>query len=254
MRYIKRYAKALYMSLAMFSAVPLPSYRRDESCLSLMLPCLPLIGLLLGAAWWGTAKLLILSGIHPTLAAGALAVTPFLLSGFLHLDGFIDTSDAVLSRRPLEDKLRILKDPHAGAFSVIALAVLFVLQFAAVYAIIDGEKELPAFLFITVISRCCASLSLLSLKTMPQSTYARSFKQNTRFTHRFFVFIIAILTMVAAYMCTGLGGLAVGAFTVLGFAGAMTYAYIQFKGVSGDLAGYAMVIGELCGLIALAVI
>ncbi len=254
MRYIKRYAKAFYMSCSMFSAVPLPSHARDETHLSLVLPCLPLVGILLGAAWWGTAKLIALSGMHPVLAAAVLAVTPFLLSGFLHLDGYMDTNDAVLSRRPLEDKLRILKDPHAGAFSIIALVILFVLQFAAIYAAIDGEKELLTLPFIVVTSRCCSSLSLLSLKVMPQSNYAKSFKQNTSSAHKCFVIVLSVLTMVAAYMCMGISGLTMVVFTVLGFAGAMTYAYKQFKGVSGDLAGYSLVIGELCGLIALAVI
>ena len=41
--------------------------------------------------------------------------------------------------------------------------------------------------------------------------------------------------------------------TTLGYAIAMAWAVRTLKGVSGDLAGYALCVGELCGLAALAV-
>jgi cobalamin synthase len=34
----------------------------------------------------------------------------------------------------------------------------------------------------------------------------------------------------------------------------MAWAYKDLKGVSGDVAGFALVIGELCGLFAMAVV
>ena len=34
----------------------------------------------------------------------------------------------------------------------------------------------------------------------------------------------------------------------------MAYARKEFKGVSGDLTGFSLVVGELCGLLALAVV
>ena len=39
-----------------------------------------------------------------------------------HVDGFMDTMDALHSYQPRERKLEILKDSHIGAFSVIKLA------------------------------------------------------------------------------------------------------------------------------------
>jgi adenosylcobinamide-GDP ribazoletransferase len=57
-----------------------------------------------------------------------------------------------------------------------------------------------------------------------------------------------------SFIFAGIYGLIVSGAVILGFIGAMAYAYKDFKGVSGDLAGYALVISELCGLTALAVI
>jgi len=241
------------MSLGMFSAIPLPRHLWDDACLHLLLPCFPIIGILLGALWWGVAQLLLLSAIHIVLIAAILTVTPFLLTGFLHLDGYMDTSDAVLSRRGLEEKLRILKDPHTGAFSVVMLAILFLWQFAAVYAVVDLGKNLLLLVFIAVISRCCASLSLLSLHAMPQSGYANLLKQNTRRSHTVFVTVVAVFAIAASLLLAGLPGLATVGAVIVGFAAAMAYSYTAFHGISGDLTGFSLVISELCGLIILGV-
>ena len=241
------------MALGMFCAVPLPFQVWDEKCMNLMLPCFPLIGGMIGALWWGFAELLIFSGIHLVLVSAVLAVFPFFITGFLHLDGYMDTSDAVLSRRPLEDKLRILKDPHTGAFAVIMTAVLFVLQFAAVYAIAERGKYLISFIIIAVISRCGGAVSILCLTPAPQSGYANMFRRNSKTAHKIFIIFTVVFIIIFSYFCTGIYGIIVAVSVILGYIGAMTCAYGNLKGVSGDLAGFALVVSELCGLFALAV-
>ena len=253
-RYTERYVKAFYMALGMFCAIPFPFHVWDDSCMNLVLPCLPLVGVLTGTLWWAAAELLASGPVHPALAAALVTVMPFLLTGFLHLDGFMDTSDAVLSRRPPEEKRRILKDPHTGAFAVVSLALAVVVQFAAVYAAIDGRKELALLFCINVMSRCCASVSLFSLKAMPHSGYAAMFKRNTGPAHRNFVLVTALLTIIVACLLCGFRGLAVTLVTAAGYAGALAYSYRELGGVSGDLTGYAIVTGELCGLVALALL
>jgi len=251
---MKRYLKGLYMSFGMFCAVPLPSYSWDDTCVNLVLPCFPLVGGLIGALWWGIARILFLCKIHIILAAAVVALLPFLATGFLHLDGYMDTSDAVLSSRPIEDKLLILKDPHTGAFAVIMLAVLFVLQFAAAFVFVEKGKNIALLIILPVISRCCSALSVLCLKPMEQSAYANMFRKNTGLAHKIFVIIIAFTGIAISFYFSGINGLIVAASVILGFAAAMVCAYTNLKGISGDLAGFALVIGELCGLAALAII
>jgi adenosylcobinamide-GDP ribazoletransferase len=183
-----------------------------------------------------------------------LALVPFFATGFLHLDGYMDTSDAVLSRRPLEDKLRILKDPRTGAFGVIMLAVLFVLQFASVFAVIEKGGNLALLIIIPIISRCCSALSILCLKPIAQSGYANMFRQNTAVAHKIFIIFIAGSSATLSFFFMGIYGLIVIISAIAGFTGAMVYAYKDLKGVSGDLAGFAIVISELCALAAMAVI
>ena len=99
----------------------------------------------------------------PLLGAVGLSLTVPLLTGFMHLDGFMDVSDALLSGREREEKLRILKDPHAGAFSVVALVCLLLFQTAAAHAALSRGGSLAALWLLPVISRALAGLSLMSL-------------------------------------------------------------------------------------------
>jgi len=237
----------------MFCFIPVPYHLWDEQCVNLVLPCFPLVGALIGVLWLGIAKLLNVSGVHPVLAAAVTAVAPFVLSGLLHLDGFADTCDAIMSRRPAEEKLRILKDPHMGVFSTAALCMIVILQFASVYATLDMDKNITPLALIPVISRGCASAAILFLDALPESGYGKLFKENTGLSHKLFVIAVIIAAVCLSAVYAGLYGLIASAAVILGYAGSMGIAYREFHGVSGDLAGYAIVIGELCGLLLMGV-
>lgn len=102
------------------------------------------------------------------LAAALVAALPFLLTGFMHLDGFMDASDAMLSWREREARLKILKDVHVGSFSVVALGLLFMFQFGACLSL----KALFPLLLIPLISRAGSALSVMLIRPLGHSQYA----------------------------------------------------------------------------------
>ena len=118
---MKDWFYAFFMAWGMFLAIPCPFPRWRESARGRMLMCLPLIGLVEGGLWallvWLLAKLC----LPEALGALCAAAFPWLVTGFLHLDGYMDVCDAVLSRRDLATRQKILKDSHCGAFAVIAM-------------------------------------------------------------------------------------------------------------------------------------
>ena len=116
---MKLWIDGLFMAWGMFCAIPTPSHRWNEQARGHMTRCLPLIGCIIGAVWALAAWLL--RGAPSALRAFCLAALPWVLSGFLHLDGFMDVCDAILSRRDLATRQRILKDSHCGAFAVIGI-------------------------------------------------------------------------------------------------------------------------------------
>ena len=111
-----------FMAWGMFLAIPCPKKIWSESARRKMLACLPLVGIVVGAVWALAAWL---AGLLPRpLGAALCAAAPWLTTGFLHLDGFMDVCDGILSRRDLETRRRILKDSHCGAFAVICMVLL----------------------------------------------------------------------------------------------------------------------------------
>ena len=96
-----------FMAWGMFLAIPCPKKVWRESARRRMLACLPLVGCIVGGVWALCACLV--QWLPGPLAAALLAAAPWLATGFLHLDGFMDVCDAVMSRRDLETRRRILK-------------------------------------------------------------------------------------------------------------------------------------------------
>ena len=113
---------------------------------------------------------LLLRGAPVGLRALLLAVCPWLCTGFLHLDGYMDVCDAVLSLRDLATRQRILKDSHCGAFAVICMVLLAMGQWSLFLAAEDVSWL--ALLLIPAATRACAGLAVLGLRPMGTSQYA----------------------------------------------------------------------------------
>ena len=248
------YFKGFCMSLRMFTRIPLPYHVWDEKLMGTMVAAFPLVGLVIGAVWWGAATLLTYLNLPIMMASAILTAAPFFVVGFIHLDGYMDTSDAFLSYRPLEDRLRILKDPTVGAFAVVMLVLMFLLQFAAIFSLVEGGRFFALLIAVCVASRCLSAFSIFTLKHMDGSNYAKILGQNADVGYKLFVTVIFIGIIVFAYIYSGLFGIVVIIAVALGYGLSMRAVYKSFKGVSGDLLGYSLVIGELCGLIALAAV
>ena len=253
MSFLKKYLEGFYMALGMFTAIPLPFHLWKEKHTSIMITFFPLVGLIVGVVWWLVSNLLFAFGIPHMLAAVILTVIPFFIAGFIHLDGYMDTSDALLSYRTLEDKLQILKDPNVGAFAVVMLVIVLFMQFGAVHGIAQSRQYLFLMVGVMVISRCCAALSIFFLPHNLGSNYAPLLAQGVAGGHKVFVVLIKITALALSFSYAGYLGIIVLGAVLIGYSLAMLKAIRGFKGISGDLLGFALIISECCGFIALAV-
>ena len=261
------------MSLGMFSSIPCPYRPWNEKARHLMLVFLPAVGLVIGLIWYGIYLLLDWLNIPLQLLTAALMLYPYLITGFIHLDGFMDTSDALLSGRPHEEKLRILKDPHTGAFAVISVAVLFIVCYASMSAVIEmvhfkhaldiakGDPML-ALILIPVITRCCSAIAVLAGKPLAHSQYKEE-QGAAKPTAEITAICLMGFAAIAASLTIGTGIFAKEAAwpvplalacAVFAYLSAIFGAVRQLGGVSGDLAGYSLTIAEAFALVALAVL
>jgi len=238
------------MALGMFSIFPTRKNSWDLACAPLIIPMLPFVGLMIGLSWYAVA--LITGGLPIMLHSAAVALAPAIFTGFLHIDGFMDTADAVLSRRPLEERLRILKDSNVGAFAVVSVICLVLLQFCAVYSVAAEETAFTALIYIPIVSRCAVGIFVLNLKPISHSGYMHTFKEGTKLRHSLAAVVTTALFLIPAYTTWGIIAFVVSGAVLLGVVCTSVYLYNQLQGFSGDLSGCAVTMGELCGLLALA--
>ncbi len=250
---MKRLIKGFLMSVSMFSSIPLPVFVWEEGCESLVILFFPFVGAVIGLAWYFLAYLILPTALGVGLKAAVLLLVPLFLSGFLHIDGYMDTADAVFSRRPLEDKKRILKDSNIGAFASVALCVFFLLAYSGMTDIVSRNKSIFPFLTIPVFSRCLTGIALLNLKPLSQTGFGASFRRGTKKSYTFILAGVAILSVLAGFALGELQGVKALIAVLLFSGGATWFLYSQFKGISGDLCGAILTVSELSGVLALAI-
>ncbi len=243
---MKKFFTAFSMCQSMFLSIPFPCKNWDESLRAYMLLFLPVIGLEIGIICYALSLIMNMLMLPGAVRAFILCAAPFILSGRIHLDGFMDVSDAVGSWRPIEKRRAILKDSHVGSFAVINAVLLILAQFAIIFSVINVVK-LEIIIFIPIISRCCSALAVLNLKPIEQSQYAGRRKTPINI-------IVPLLTLCvsigACYFVCGKYVLAtVGC--IVGYVLSLIKAYRCLDGINGDAAGYALTIGEVLGLLVL---
>ena len=232
-----------FMAWGMFLAIPCPVKIWKEEARNKQLACFPLIGLIVGGVW---ILLDMVTGSLPLpLRAACMAALPWLITGFIHLDGFMDVCDAVLSRRDLETRQKILKDSHCGAFAVICLSLLMLTQWST----FAGERTLShmALLCIPAASRACGAMAVMLLRPMGSSQYAKMKRSAC-------VILPCVLLAVFVVLPILLGG----SFAVLVCAGVYwlccAYGVRQLGGMSGDISGFSLTLAELAGVIMLVLV
>ena len=245
---MKRLTTAFWMAWGMFFALPCPCRRWDEKARGLMLQFFPLIGLLIGGLWWLLGWLL--RGTDWALLGWALlAACPWLLSGMIHVDGFMDCCDAVFSRRELSQRQQILKDPTAGAFAVMGF-VLLALFSCGVFSRLALAERARCLLFLPPVSRCVSALAVQLLPPLEHSQYAGTFRGQKRRGPSLALAAQLLLFLGAAVLLCGRSGLSAVA-TALCSGLAIWAVSRNLGGMSGDISGFGLTVGEFCGVLSL---
>ncbi|OOM74651.1 cobalamin synthase [Clostridium puniceum] len=251
---MKKLLKSFIMALSMFTIIPTPYIEWDDEVAKNMMKFYPIIGAIVGIIWGIMYYLINILNVSMVLKSTIIMVVPFIVTGMLHLDGFMDVCDAILSRRDREEKLRILKDSTIGAFAVISLLILFFLQFSSIYSII--EKNIPFYILILIpiLSRSSVAYFLLSRTTIKQSILGTYFKKGTNINDIMIMIISLIGMSIISFILLNYHGFVLVLSVVLGITWAVEKCKKEFGGISGDVAGFALVVGEVIGILVLGII
>lgn len=241
---MKRYLYACAMCQSMFCAIPCPWKVWEEKARPMILLFLPAVGLEIGLLWAGLAWLCRWLALPPLAAGLLLSGYPYLITGFLHLDGFMDVTDAVRSWRDLEKRREILKDSHVGSFAVIGVVLLLLAGFALLSS---GTGDFRILIFIPIVSRCCSALAVTVLRPMDTSQYAGSFREGVSKAQPIAFSVILALAVAGGFLLCGKYGLALLG-GIVGHALALNRGFRSLKGMNGDISGYALTLSELAAV------
>ena len=243
------------IAVSMYSRIPMPKVEWSDSAMRYALCFFPVVGAAVGAAVTAFSFLADVVGLGALARACIGTALPLLITGGIHMDGFLDTLDARSSLSDRGQKLEILKDPHTGAFATLGCGV-YLLLYAAAFSEL-GSRAFPAVCGIYVMSRALSAFSVLAFPKVKKEGLARAFADGAGEKNK--VAPAALLGWFAAgafWLWLFGGAPAAAAVTVTSLAGFAWYyrmAMREFGGITGDLAGFFLQAAELIMLVALAV-
>jgi adenosylcobinamide-GDP ribazoletransferase len=175
--------KALLICFGMFTKLPVPIVEWEEKKGAAALSFFPFVGMVCGLVTYFVAFLTRLVSLSETLSAMFILFSLFLIAGFVHLDGFMDTADAFLSARDRERKIAILKDSKVGAFSVIAIVLVLLTLYVSLRSLLLERVDLLFFLFVPMLSRAYAASALFTLKPLQNKGILAYFRDGKTGVH-----------------------------------------------------------------------
>lgn len=248
---MKKLWNSLLIAFSMYSKIPTLQCEWSEENMAYTMCFFPWIGVVIGGLTWIFGVWGIRFGLDNNFYTVILVLIPWLITGGIHLDGLLDTADAMSSWQERERRLEILKDSHAGAFAIISCVVYFLFYFG-VYSQVT-ERAFPIIALSFILSRTLSGLAVVTFpkarKNGSVSTLARGAKERNVIRTLICYLILIFAGMMLLDWKLGLVCYAIAGLTYLAYyKKAMKY----FGGTTGDLAGCFLSLCELfmaCGVV-----
>ncbi len=236
--------KAMGIAFSMFSVIPVPQFEWREKEMKYMIAFFPLVGVVIGGAVYLWAMLCQALGMSKGCFVLIGTALPIVISGGIHVDGYMDTMDALHSYRDREKKLEILKDAHVGAFSVILLLVYYLIYIGA-YLEIEGMKAVGLLAAGFYLSRILSGIGAVTFACAKKDglLYTFSSSAQKRLVRMLLYLQLAFCGAVMLFLSKGIGAAAI-------LLSLLTLFYYwkkckkEFGGVTGDTSGYFTILCE----------
>lgn len=242
---MKAIVNSFLIAFSIYSKVPVPKVKRTKENMKYVLCFFPLVGAIVSVLVYAFSRFVQYFGLGQICFALIGTVIPILVTGGIHMEGLLNTMDALHSHEKKEKKLEIMKDPHMSVFGIIAAAAYFML-YAGGMVLIWHEKQLLLLALGYVLSRIMSAMAIVwfspagkdgTLFTLSSSAYKSAVKV-----------ILILLIVLVSLVCIKISPI-MGVLEVLLCFWIWTYYYYmskrEFGGITGDLAGYFLSVCEL---------
>ena len=227
---------SLLIVASFISIFPVPLCEWNKPNLRYFCLMLPIMGLAFGACWWGAwlmlEKIIMLS---ENFRGFIMTLLTLFLTGGLHMDGLMDTCDAIFSRRDRETRLKILSDTHAGSFAVMGCVIALISKTLLFAELLSQNVNL---FFVPVYSRLGMGVLLNNLPFAKSGGLAVMLgaSRNSRDNYLFALMFILTLTFTSKFI------------TTMFIASLIIWIRICMKifgGITGDLLGAFVELSEI---------
>lgn len=214
----------------------------------------PLVGLVIGLLL--AAARVALGYIFPTQLTAILVVALWaVLTGGLHLDGLADCCDGLLASVSPERRLEIMKDPRLGTFGGTGLFLHLLIKIGTVAAIPvllpPGSGVIPSLLPL-ILAPALARWLILIVARQPTARPGGLGAEFALGVSRRTFFAAALVPLVLA-LAGGWRGLAAVFLAHLVMLGVIRLARARLNGITGDVLGLTVELGETAVLLAFAI-
>lgn len=242
---MKAIVNGFLIALSMYSKIPMPKVKQTKENMQYVLCFFPLVGVVVGILVYAFSLFVQRFGLGQICFALIGTVIPIVVTGGIHMGGFLNTMDALHSYEKKEKKPETMKDPHTGVFGVISAAAYFML-YAGGLVLIWQEKQLLLLVLGYVISHIMSAMAIVR--------FTPAKKDGALFTlassaHKLIVNIILILLIALVSLCCIAISPIMGVLEILLCFWIWTYYYYmskrEFGGITEDLSGYFLSVCEL---------
>jgi len=203
----------------------------------------PVVGLIIGSILALSSRLL--QELFPLqLSAAILLGEWIILSGALHLDGFLDACDGLFGGWTPDQRLEIMRDEHHGTFALVGGVLLLLLKFSALIAC---QLAPVALILAPLLSRWGMSLAIIAFPYQREQGIGRTIKDNASPKGLLFATMFVLGITALANSISGWIALVVVVMVVWGGA-KLTLRLIP--GLTGDIYGAINELAELAVLLA----
>ncbi len=133
-----------------------------------------LIGLILALVCWGLAYL-----IPQSVVNALLIVLLVVLTGGMHIDGFIDSCDGIGGQKTAEERWRVMHDSRVGAVGVTGAVLVLLVKYAALNSL-PPAFIVPTLIITPVVSRWAMVYGLFAYPYARPTGMGKVFKEGTR--------------------------------------------------------------------------
>ena len=222
-----------FVAISFLTILPCPvKGKLDPKVFGRSVAYFPLVGLTLGLIVVGLDALL--NRLLPRAAMDAVLIVAFvILTGALHLDGFIDCCDALFGPGDPESRLARLKDPRAGAFGVVGAFCLLLVKYGALLSLNSSIKPY-SLLVAPTLGRWGTAYAIYFYPYKEGPGMGRIFKEEASLAAFLVATVTALAVSVVALQGTGLILMLASWLVTVAFS---SFVLKRIPGLTGDTYG-----------------